>query len=208
MQDRLTFLNSLRFWTFHVALNAAPSFLIACDILKQKLNIVLVAMTAGVVSFILAYSLVTSSAWFALSIGNGLFGKVLRLATRIRSGIAVTALLSVVSVKFRLVPEYFSQLMSLEMLAGFQATVLVERFGKLTAIRNIRIFLIGDSPAERAKSVWLGGMDSFVPVYLTTITEGLILSLVILLLAAVIYFILKCKNIHSRRNRKASSAHL
>lgn len=79
--------------------------------------------------------------------------------------------------------------LQIEVKAGIMATQLVESFGRLKPISTLRTLILGLDPAKRAKSVWIGDMDSLIPSYLTVLVDGCLLSLGILAVAIVLYLL-------------------
>ena len=86
----------------------------------------------------------------------------------------------------------------LEMYAGLVAGSLVETAGKLPQIKSLRVILTCGDASLRAKSWWLGDMSSAIPTYLWTLTEGIILSLLMATIAVLIWFSAKIKRRYSR----------
>lgn len=150
-------------------------------------------MVPGVLCFIFGYAVFTTSSWFRRKVGDGYFAKALRWATRIRSGFAGVGLIGSIACIPGVNLPGIPNLALLEIFAGLFAGGLVNAFGKLTAVRDLRIQLTGTVPGERAQSLWLGDMDSIIPTFLTTVTEGILLSILMFALAGIIFAILKLK---------------
>ncbi len=172
----------------------------ACAISEKPLNQRIIGMTAGVVVFIAGYTKLTSSAWFQRKFCGGPFEKALTLATRIRSSMAVVGLLGALSLIPGLKLSPSPNLLWIDLYAGFCAGRMVEAFGKLNLIRNLRYTLTSPDPYERAKSWWLGDMNSTIPTFLWTITEGLLLSILMLSIAIIIFLIGKAMRRYHRQD--------
>jgi hypothetical protein len=194
MHSNSSFLSNLRYWSFHVSLNAAPSFIMALDLTHQSRETRITGMVAGVFVFIVGYTTLTSSPWFQRKIRGGPFEKALKLATRIRAWIAAIGGLGALAVVNGINLSFVSYLWVVDFFAGLLASGIVQAFGKLGTIRALRASLIGDVPELRAKSWWLGDMNSTIPTFLTTVTEGFLLSIFLFVLASVICFIAGRKN--------------
>ncbi len=140
-------------------------------------------MVCGVLCFMVAYTLATSSVWYVRRVPGSAFGRALRWATRFRSGMAVGALIG-------MIPRLgggplMGPLIWGEVYAGLAATQLVEAFGRSAWISALRVWLTGPVAEERAASVWIGDITSIVPTFLITLVEGGLLSLVMLGLAGL-----------------------
>lgn len=187
MIDRTVLLLNLRYWALHVVLNAAPSVFIALDMVPDHPWARAGAMGCGIACFILGYTVVSSTKVFQDRIKPSDFGRAVKWATRIRSGVAVGAL-----VGFGLGAGWpgagapFLPFVMVEMYAGFVALGIVESIGRWQWVSQLRVVLTSPVAEERAASLWLGGMNSIVPTFLTTVVEGVILSLLLLLIALVI----------------------
>ena len=193
MASHAFFLSNLRYWAFHVSLNAAPSFIIACSMTNGSLGPRIAGMVPVVLCFIFGYAVFTSSSWFRRKVGDGHFAKALRWATRIRSGIAGVGIIGSIAWIPGVNLPAVGNLALLELYAGILATAVVNTFGNINGVRDLRIFFTGDVPEERAQSVWLGDMDSIIPTFLTTVTEGILLSILMFALAGIIFAMLKLK---------------
>jgi len=64
-----------------------------------------------------------------------------------------------------------------DLMAGFIAGQIVELDSPNPHHRGLRRSITGSDPALRAKSEWIGDMNSLIPTMLITITEGILLSL-------------------------------
>jgi hypothetical protein len=198
MHSSFSHWSNFRYWLFHVTLNAAPSFIIACAISTVSLDARIASMIAGVVTFIAGYTLVTGTPWFRRNVSGTSFGTALKWATRIRSSLATIALVGSLGWFQGLKVPFLMNLSILEMCAGLVAGQLVESAGKLPLVRILRVTLTSDDASLRAKSWWLGDMNSAIPTYLWTLTEGIILSLLMATFAVLIWFSAKIKRRYFR----------
>jgi len=186
MIDRTVLLLNLRYWTLHVGLNAAPSVLIALDMVPSPPWARAGAMGCGIACFIVGYAVVSSTNVFQNRIRPSDFGRALKWATWIRSGVAVGALLGlgvVGGAGWTWARSLFLPFVMVEMYAGFLALGMVETIGRWPWVRQLRVALTSPGAEERAASPWLGGMNSIIPTFLTTVVEGVVLSLLLLVIA-------------------------
>ena len=198
MQSPFSHWSNFRYWVFHVTLNAAPSFIIACAITNVSLDARIAGMTAGVVTFIAGYTLVTGSPWFRQNVSGTSFGTALKWATRVRSALAAVGLVGSIGWFQTFKVPFLMNFSMLEMYAGLVAGSLVETAGKLPQIKSLRVILTCGDASLRAKSWWLGDMSSAIPTYLWTLTEGIILSLLMATIAVLIWFSAKIKRRYFR----------
>lgn len=153
------FLRNLRFWTLHCSITALPSFLIAGFLLRlfQKFAPSL-AMVTGVFFFILAY---TTLSTFVPTLNDRktLFSRALRIALKIRIGLSAAGVIGL-AVPYLLLfhPDYW---------AGMLAKGILE-----TGYRYL-----GPGNYDLSQS------DHFLAILLWTITEGLILSFLLIFLS-------------------------
>lgn len=194
MQPSFSHGSNLRYWSFHVTLNAAPSFVIACAVTSGPLDSRIAGMIAGVLTFIAGYTLVTGSRWFRRRVGGSSFGTALKWATRIRSSLAAVALVGSIGWFKALKADFLTVLSLLELYAGIVAGFIVETAGKNPQIRSLRAALTSDDPSLRTQSWWLGDMGSAIPTYLWTLTEGILLSLLMVVIAVLIWIGIKVGN--------------
>ncbi len=192
--------SNFRYWSFHVLLNAAPSFIISCAITTVSLDARIAGMIAGVATFIAGYTLVTGSPWFRRRVIGSSFGTALKWATRIRSSLATIGLIGSLGWIQSLKLPFLNGLSLLELYAGLFAGQVVESVGRSDLIRNLRINLTSNDAGLRAKSWWLGDMNSAIPTYLWTLTEGIVLSLLMATMAVLIWFSAKIKRHHFRKS--------
>ncbi|RYD29054.1 MAG: hypothetical protein EOP86_22225 [Verrucomicrobiaceae bacterium] len=195
MDPSFPLLRNFYYWTFHVTLNAAPSFLILLNP-GMMTPLQFLAIVCAVACFIVAYTFLTASLWFRRGAGSGLFGRAFRQATNARAVISGLAIMAMTT-KLPLL----AYVMAIELLAGMAACGIVTRLGRIGWVRELRIEMLGPDPVQRARSVWIGGMESFVPTFLTTLAEGVILSALMVGIALLIYAVLRLK--HRRKTANA-----
>ncbi|MDB6136316.1 MAG: hypothetical protein JWM59_4559 [Verrucomicrobiales bacterium] len=190
MDPSFSFLRNFYYWAFHVTLNAVPSFLILLDTGRDRMPpLRILAIVCAVACFIGAYTFATARPWLRHRVGSGLFGRAFRWATNARAVISGLAIMALVTK----IPQ-LGNLIWIEVMAGLMATGIVTNLGRIGWVRELRIAMLGPDPVQRAQSVWIGGMESFVPTFLTTLTEGVILSGVMVGIALILYAILRLKH--------------
>ena len=192
--------SNFRYWSCHVSLNAAPSFIIACAISSPPLDARIAGMTAGVATFIAGYTCMTGSPWFRRKVSGTSFGNAVRLATRIRTTLALIGLIGSLGYIHSLKAPFLNGLALLEVYAGLFAGQIVESTGKTDFARILRTGMTGTDPIVRAKSWWLGDMHSAIPTFLWTVTEGALLSLLMASIAMLIWLISMLKRRYSRNS--------
>lgn len=185
--------SNFRYWAFHVTLNAAPSFVIACAVTSGSLDARIAGLIAGVLTFIAGCTLVTGSRWFRRRVDGSSFGTALKWATRTRSSLATIALVGSIGWFKALKVDFLTILSLLELYAGLAAGLLVETAGNNPQIRSLRAALTSDDARQRAQSWWLGDMDSAIPTYLWTLTEGILLTLLMAAIAVLIWIGMKVR---------------
>lgn len=184
----------LRYWTFHVCVSAAPSFIFMAR--SSPGWPCVLGMLLGIGFFIVLYTALARFTFPAAEPPN-LWRRAIRLGTRIRTGCALLAVPGVVatlseSVKwpfFLFLPDY---------LAGMVAWSLTTRIGQAEPVRWLRILLTGPDASVRGNNVWLGDMGAVIPTFLTTMIEGFILSGLLFVIAFLCLDVLK---LAARRKR-------
>lgn len=189
MIEAASVLRNLRYWTFHVTLSAAPSFLLArlgkWDSLEAA-----VAMVAGIVVFIgLFTALYSSEAFRRFAPVDGWRRRALVWGTRVRSSCAALSLLGWVLPRYP-VFRVFEYLLMPDLFAGILASSGVEALGKWGPLRAARIALAGPDAAARSHNVFVGDLNSLLPTFAITIVEGLLLTLELIALALICGLIL------------------
>lgn len=174
----------LRFWSLHCTLNALPSLAIALGWLGLwKSSTAILGMVSAIVSFILLYTVVTAVVR-PLADGGSILSRALKLGTKTRSLISGGSLLAVTTgMGVLFTPDFW---------CGFGASVIVE------SLRTIAE--TGALPTRFEPDVPRAGNVSFGSIYLTTMLEGLLLSMLLFMLS---FF---CVILLQRRDRKMACA--
>ena len=155
--------SQFRFWCLHVIFTALPSFCFALMAFNKPTAVL--AMLAGVATFVVGYTLLTSTTIYQRMSGTSLLGQAVKRGAKIRmwlSLITAPMFASVFVGGFVLVmicPDYWAGLAAV-MTVGWVAE---ELFG-----------------VTGGWETWSG---SFVFTYLTVIVEGLIMSFTLVLFA-------------------------
>ena len=157
------FLRQLRYWSLHCTLNALPSLAIALIFLELWKNPKgVAAMLSGIASFILLYAVLTSLRG-PLSNPDHVVSRSLKLGTKIRTWISAISVLLVPAGAVFLLPDFWCGMLSV--------SILNQVFGML----GLEIELPDANPS--------GTPIGFLPVYLTTMLEGFILSFLLLMIS-------------------------
>ncbi len=182
---------SFRHWSLHVVLSASASFSLACRTDWHSAEAV-TGMLAGMVFFVGLFTWVWDSPWFRRHAPEGGFVyRALLYGTRLRSGVGVLGL--VIGSIFR--PDPSSLFFSPDLWAGVFAFNLIRRLGSSAPLRALRVVIGGNDPATRAHSMLVGDTNSLLPTFLITVTDGVLLTLMLLVLA---YFCLQVLKAYAR----------
>jgi len=162
-----------RYWGLHCSVNALPSFIVATFYLQMvKDPLALIAMILAILTFVVGYTLITSI--------DGLFSDSDSLLSRaLRIGVKFRLVVSLASLPF-LLPTA-AVLFVPDVWAGMLAAGVVNAVGQY----------LGGSVQL------IGPTDSGAPmlaVYLTTILEGLILSMSLFMISFFSLLVLQMKN--------------
>lgn len=184
------------YWTLHVAISAAPSFLFAITAHWNTFPAI-VSMLAGTAAFIMAYTVVWSSDWFRrVAPLGGRVRRALLWGTRLRSAIALLGLGNLVLSMMVAVPmKYIAPYLFMpDLYVGLGAVGLIERIGKLAPLRALRVAVAGPDPQVRSHNVWAGDFTSALPTFGTTVTEGALLTLMLLALSLLSALVLRFRD--------------
>ena len=140
-------------WTVLVSACALPSFIIAL-VFGFHTPHAIAGMLCGIATFIVAYALVTST-HFYLRRSEGLLGRALRAGTKVRVIISLFSLPLLIGL-FSPKAGFALQIMP-DFWCGFAAIKIVDKLGS-------DFSLITDQ-------------QQFFPAYLTTVVEGILMSL-------------------------------
>lgn len=170
------FPQKLRFWTFHGVLNALPSFGIALIFLGLYRNPMgIAAMILAVGTFIIGYSVITSLAG-PFSTEEHILSQALVLGTKIRSWISAISLVCLL-LSFS---SFSTMMVTPDFWAGFGAAHIYQWIAHFFG-----------APVDLFEN---GDRAGFVEVFTTTILEGLLLSVAILLIAFFSVLFLQARN--------------
>ena len=162
--DPAVFFRQLRYWTLHCLLNALPSLGIALGWMELwKRPPAVAAMFTAIATFILLYAVLTTLAE-PLHDSFHILGRSLKLGTRLRAWISGLSLL--------LVPTGFLVMFTPDYWCGTIAIGLVNRGAVLLGWGNGQFF-----DWEREAN------SGFLPVYVVTLTEGILLSFLLLMIS-------------------------
>lgn len=192
-----TFRRQLGFWSIHCTLTALPSFLIAIQYFKGAAAIL--AMLAGVLTFVFGYALLTSTGLYG-KFHHGLVGRSVKLGATIRMAISLCSLPLVLSAIAS--GEDFS---NGSFSGGAEMVVWVPDFwfGYIAII----VVAIGfNAMGLRSPTNSLNDPDrdaDFFFTYVTTLTEGVLISLSLLMLSFLILIILSFR----KNSRQLPSEH-
>lgn len=162
-----------RYWGLHCSINALPSFIVAITYLKMiKEPLAIIAMLLAIVTFVGAYTLITSI--------DGLFTNPDSLLSRaLKVGVKFRLVVSLVSLPFLLPTP--AALFVPDVWAGIFAASLVNQMGKMLGASGQ---IIG--PTD--------GGPPMLAVYATTILEGLIISFMLLMISFFSLLFLQMKD--------------
>lgn len=167
------FPKQLGHWAIHGFCNALPSFIIAVVFLKLHDRTSISAMLAAVGLFVLAFA--TVSSWpGVLSDPGHLLPRSIRLGARIRSWIAGLSLLLLPfgNNAFSLMPDFW---------CGFAAALIQDNVAKRMGMPNGFLDRRSDDPM------------TFLPVFTVTLLEGLIISILLLMISFFCLVILQAR---------------
>ena len=182
-----TFPSQLGFWSLHCGLTALPSFCIALTTFNSGLAIL--AMLCGIATFVLGYTLITSSSLYG-KIHAGLIGRSIKLGARIRMIISLASLpllIPLIGTNINDSPEPPTGLFfAPDFWFGYAAIVIVVMI--MGAISSPSASFLGSDGD-------LGG--NFLTTYAVTIVEGLLISISLITIAFITLIIL-----NFRKNRR------
>jgi len=188
-----------KYWSVHVCFCAAPSFIIAY-IYEVNAPTAIAAMLSGVATFIVAYTLITSTTFYTEQREN-LLGKAVRAGTNVRLIISFLSLLALLINRVILkkdsteseIPEIYQFLP--DFWCGYASTLMVYN------VSNFTDSLFANDPFSNPNPLSSYG---FIFIFLVTIVEGILLSLVLLI---IIFFAFSIINIR-QRNKHYRTMHL
>ena len=164
------FPQQLKHWTFHCALNALPSFIIAAAWMKMyKQPACLAAMLLAITCFILAYATITSLP-SPMNEKDSLPSRSIRLGAKIRSWIAGLSIPLVCSNGIFFAPDLWCG-----MLTVGAVNWIAKQFGHINPV------------------IGMDKKNDPVTVFVTTLLEGTIISIGLLMLAFFTLLILQAR---------------
>jgi hypothetical protein len=164
---RAAFPRQLRYWSIHCSLNALPSLCIALRVMQLwKSPPAIVAMFLAIATFILLYAAFTSLIE-PLADDRHVLSRSLKLGTKIRAWISGLSMFVVFTPAMSIAPDFW---------CGFISVMLTNSLFK-SAGSSVDLLDPGRLNA------------GFLPIYVTTLLEGLILSFLLLMISffAVIF---------------------
>ena len=156
----------LRFWSIHVGLTALPSFAVA--LIRFNTVPAILAMLAGILTFILGYSFLCASTFYTKLTGASLIGEAVKKGTRIRLILS----LATAPFLFGAFAQWPTVLLAPDFWAGFGAIMIVGFISNALGFQGVE-------PVE--------GSITFFQTYFVTIVEGLLISFTLVLL---VFFVL------------------
>lgn len=181
------FPKKLRYWSIHAIFCATPSFIMAVQLGYFRMASI-AGMLAAIASFILLYTFITSSNLYDRVIeGRSSLRTIVHRAAVLRSVVSAVGILGFAN-------QFTFFLFYPDFIAGIYSIGLSELIFR--RVLGIRLPSIG-SPNSSDFEFFMGNQAAFIPTYITTIFEGVIISvtlLLLILLFVVIHSILRRAN--------------
>ncbi len=192
MSNHAPFFRHLKAWTPYVLLIAAPSFG-AAYLVEFNRPQSIVGMVGGIAVFLVLFAAVWSSAWFRRRVPEGCpWDRALTYGARARAGLSVLGLfgvlLSTIHGTHSQPPPYvipFLMILMPDLLSGFLSGLFINWAVQSPFVRTVRVMVAGPDAHERSQSLVVGDVNSLVPTFVTTLAQGVLLTLMLLLLALV-----------------------
>ncbi|MCP5537469.1 MAG: hypothetical protein H7A51_14700 [Akkermansiaceae bacterium] len=175
-----TWPGQLRYWSIHCGLTALPSFCIALTYFNTLASIA--AMLAGVATFVMAYTAVTASPLYG-KIHGGLVGRSVRLGTRIRmiiSLVGLPLLIPLIGLDIDTAEPAPTMVFTADFWFGYAALLITAIGGQFVGLDFNSVVRDSAPPG-------------FLFTYLTTIVEGLLISVSLVLIAFFSLIILNAR---------------
>lgn len=190
----VVFRRQLRFWTFHCVINALPGFCIALVLLRLwQSPSGIAAMGCGIATFILLFASLTSLIG-PLAIDGTVFSRALRAGAQARSFLAATGFITFfinLGVARLNIGSQAEKVFSLgylpDLYCGIAANGLLN-----DVVRMIKPFVSG-FPMGAATI-------GFMEIYLITVIEGFLLSLILLLISFFMAVFFHARDRNKRRS--------
>ncbi|MFN5579934.1 MAG: hypothetical protein ACK49X_10005 [Akkermansiaceae bacterium] len=176
------FKGKLKFWALHCAISALPSYLIVMVWLKQAANPTAhLAMLAAIATFVIGYSVLTS-------LPGPLTRKDTLLSRALRVGLILRMICSIITTLA--VPTGIFLLYTPDFWCGNLATGIVDRiYGFLGHETDLRNMIDGKNTKDEVLI-----QPGFMEIYLITLFEGLILSLMLFIFSVMAVVILQMRD--------------
>lgn len=188
-----TFPRQLKFWGLHCTLTALPSFCIA--LLAFNKAPAIAAMLCGIATFVFGYAFITSTAIYG-KVHSGLIGRSIKLGTRIRMIIALVSLPLLVTIIGKDAQSVGDSASAVFFVPDFW-------FGYAALIISaITLNLLSPQGYAGSSGIDAFGEDFLLP-YLTTIIEGVLISVSLVMIAFITLIILNFR----RNSRQMPSQH-
>jgi hypothetical protein len=176
-----TLTNQLRYWSLHCGLTGLPSFCLALIYFNSTTSVV--AMLTGIATFIICFSAITSSSLYR-KLHSGIVGRSIRLGTRIRMIVSLAGLPFLLplighDVDQGSIPSMFI-LFTADFWFGYAALII-------TAV-------VGQALGGNYNGIGSSNFEAdFAFIYMTTVIEGLLISVSLVLIAFFTLIILNAK---------------
>lgn len=176
-----TLTNQLRYWSLHCGLTGLPSFCLALIYFNSTTNVV--AMLTGITTFIICFSAITSSSLYG-KLHSGIVGRSIRLGTRIRMIVSLAGLPFLLplighDVDQGSMPSMFV-LFTADFWFGYAALMITS--------------VVDQALGGNHKGFGSSNFEAdFAFTYMTTVVEGLLISVSLVLIAFFTLIILNAK---------------
>lgn len=180
-----SFKGQLRYWSIHCGLTALPSFCIALTYFNTVPNII--AMLAGIATFVIGYTAITATPFYG-NLHDGIVGRAVRLGTRIRmiiSLIGLPLLIPLIGIDMDSGGPAPTMFFTVDFWFGYAALLITALGGQYIGL-------------DFTENIREDATPDFIFTYLTTIVEGLLISVTLVLIAFFTLIIL-----NARQKRRA-----
>ncbi len=177
------FKGKLKFWALHCAISAFPSYLIVMVWLKQAANPTAhLAMLVAIATFVIGYSVLTSLPGGPLTRKDSLLSRALRV------GLILRMICSIWTFLFIFLGPLV--IFTPDLWCGNIATGFVDRiYGFLGHETDLRNMIDGNNTKDEVLI-----QPGFMEIYLITLFEGLILSLMLFIFSVMAVVILQMRD--------------
>lgn len=185
-----TFKHELKHWSIHAFFCTSPSFILAYAYGGYRELSALLGILLGIATTILIFATISSSTHYSTLSDEGIFRRSIRLGAKIRSGISAIELVGAI------IPGLWILALP-DIYAGMAAIGLVEGGFKMCGIRLVTANKGSDFSlkiADANHDFWIRNADSIIPTYLTTVIEGFIITLTMLVIALLVFIVIDLKS--------------